>query len=246
MMDTTMKKSKFVTYLVAILASGFTVSSALADEGVIRVKAGLGFASYSAPYGNNEITTNYTTQGAGVTYIWPSSVFVDLATKSSTQNSSYNAKNVFGGLVTSDQPFARTENTLTVGKSIENSIQLNTGIFTADTVFNLAQYGQFSQKMVGLTAGAGKGFLIDEGRAGSIGVSGTVALLNAKNSDRFGVVTNSNLSYGLSLGAVYNYAITKNISVLADGKFQTYLITYPGFSGDERILSSSLSLLAQF
>ena len=246
MMDTTMKKSKSVTYLVAILASCFTVSSALADEGVIRVKAGLGFASYSAPYGNNEISTNYITQGLGATYIWPSNVFVDISTKSSTKSSAYNARNVFGGLVTTDQPFSRTENTLTLGKSIENSVQINTGIFTADTVFNLAQYGQFSQKMIGLTAGAGKGFLIDEGRAGSIGVSGTVALLNAKNSDRFGVVTNSNLSYGLSLGAIYNYALTKNLSVLADAKFQTYLITYPGFSGDERILSSSLSLVAQF
>jgi len=241
-----MKNTKFVTCLIAVLAPGFTVPSSLADEGVVRAKLSIGFANYAAPYGNNEISTNYATQGVGVTYIWPSNVFVDLTTKSSTRNSSYNAKNVFGGLVTTDQPFSRTENTITLGKPTENGVQLNTGIFTADTVFNLAQYGQFSQQMIGLTAGTGKGFLIDDGRAGSIGVSTTLALLNAKNSDRFGVVTNSNLSYGLSLGAVYNYALTRSVSILADAKFQTYLIKYPTFSGDERILSTSLSLLAQF
>ncbi len=241
-----MKNTKFVTCLIAVLASGFTISSALADEGVVRAKLSIGFANYAAPYGNNEISTNYSTQGLGFTYIWPSNVFVDVATKSSTPDSTYNARNVFGGLVTTDQAFSRTENTVTLGKPTESGVQLNTGIFTSDTVFNLAQYGQFSQKIIGLTAGAGKGFLIDEGRNGSIGLSATFALLNAKNSDRFGVVTNSNLSYGLSLGAVYNYVLTKSVSLLADAKFQSYLIKYPTFSGDERILSSSLSFLAQF
>lgn len=246
MIDTAMKYTKLSTCVAAFIAAVFTASTSLADEGVIRAKLSLGYASYSSPYGNSEISTNYLTQGLGITYIWPSKTFIDVTTKSSGKDAMYNAKNVYGGLVTTDQEFSRTENTLTIGKPTQNGIQLNTGIFTSDTIFNLAQYGQFSQKIMGLSAGAGKSFLIEEGSAGSIGVSGAVALLNAKNTDRFGVVTNSNLSYGVSLGAVYGYALTKSLSVVADAKFQTYFIKYPTFSGDERILSTSLSLLGQF
>jgi hypothetical protein len=242
-----MKHTKIITCIVALLASSFTVFNALADDGVVRAKVSLGYSNYTQPFGNNEITSYYTTQGLGITYIWPSNVFVDLTTKVSAKDASYNAKNVFGYKgVTSDQGFSRTENTLTLGKSTENGTQLNAGIFSAETVLNLSQFGQFSQKIMGLTAGAGKGFLIEDGRAGSIGVSGAFALLNAINKDNTGVSVNSYPSYGISLGAAYTYSLTKNVSVLADGKFQTYFIKYPTFSGDERILSGALSLLAQF
>jgi hypothetical protein len=129
---------------------------------------------------------------------------------------------------------------------IENGLQVNSGIFTANTVLKLAQYGQFSRKMTGLTAGVGKGFAVYEGNAGTVGLNGAAALLTASNYDRYGSVSNSNLSYGLSLGAVYSYSITKNISVSADAKFQSYFIKYPTFSGDEKILSAALSLIGQF
>lgn len=237
---------KFLACIAVILAPVFTISSSMADEGIIRAKLSYGFASYASPFGNNQVTSNYSTQGLGVTYIWPSNVFVDLNTKISGKDALYNAKVIFPGLVTRDQEFIRTENTLTIGKPTENGTQLNIGIFTASTVFNLEQNGQFSQIMSGLTTGAGKGFLIDEGRSGTIGVSGTLALLNAKNTDRFGLVSNSNLSFGVSLGTVYSFPLSKSVSVLADAKFQTYFIKYPTFSGDERILSTSLSLLGQF
>jgi len=241
-----MKHTKIITNFAVLLVSSLTVFYVQADDGVVRAKVSLGYSTYSSPYGNNEISTNYATQGLGLSYVWPSSVFIDLSTKVSATDASYNAKNVFGGQVNSDQKFSRTENTLTLGKSTENGTQVNGGIFAADTVLSMAQLGQFSQKILGLTAGAGKGFLIDDGRSGLIGISGAFALLNATNKDRYGVSVNSNLSYGISLGAVYNYPLTKSVSVLADGKFQTYFIKYPTFSGDERILSGTLSLLAQF
>lgn len=245
MTQNTLKHSKLLSCITVFLASVFTISISLADEGIVRAKVSFGYASYSAPYGNNQVISNYSTQGLGITYIWPSNVFVDLNTKVSGKDAMYNAKSVIPGQVT-DQEFVRTENTLTIGKPTENGTQLNMGIFTANTVFKLALFGQFSQKISGLTTGAGKGFLIDEGRAGSIGVSGTFALLNAINTDSAGVAANSNLSYGVSLATVYSYPLSRSVSVLADAKFQTYFIKYSTFSGDERILSGSLSLSGQF
>lgn len=246
MTNTTTKYTKFSTCVAAFITTIFTASISLADEGVVRAKVSLGYASYNSPYGSSEISTNYMTQGFGVTYITPSKLFVDLTTKSSDKAAVYNAKSVFGALVSSDQEFSRTENTLTIGMPTEKGLQINAGIFNADTTFNLAQYGQFSQKIMGLTAGVGKGVALDEGRSGSFGLSATVALLKASNTDRFGTEFNSNLAYGFSFGALYNYVLTQNLSIAADAKFQTYFIKYATFSGDERILSSSLSLIGQF
>lgn len=246
MIDTTLKYMKFSIFFAAFFATVFTASNSLADEGLVRAKVSLGYASYNSPYGSSEISANYMTQGFGITYITPSKLFIDLSTKSSEKGAVYNANSVFGALVTSEQGFSRTENTLTIGMPTERGLQINAGIFNADTNFNLAQYGQFSQKIMGLTAGVGKGVLLDEGRSGSFGLSATLALLKASNTDRFGTEFNSNLAYGLSLGALYSYVLTQNLSVTADAKFQSYFIKYATFSGDERILSSTLSLTGQF
>jgi len=239
-----MNNMKKFTLITATLA--FFVSNALADEGVVRAKASLGVANYSSPYGTKELKSSYSTQGLSLAYILPSSIFVELGTKISGSSATYNAAEAFGNLVTTDQKFSRTENTLTIGMTMEDGVQLNAGYFNADTIFKLAQYGQYSQKISGLTAGVGKGAQINEGKSGSVGVSAVVALIDATNTDRFGVATNSDLSYGASLGAVYSYPINKNMSVSVDAKFQTYFISYTTFSGDEKILSSAVSLIGQF
>ena len=244
-----MKRTQLFTAMVAVLAVGFVSANALADEGVIRAKVSYGLASYTSPSANSDIKSNYSTLGLGVTYIWPSNIFADFSTKMTGSGASYNAASVTAGSpsqVTSDQSFSRTENTLTVGMPLENGMQGNVGLFTADTVFKLSQYGQFSQKMTGITGGAGMGFPLDGGKSGVVGVNGALALLNASNTSANGNVSSSNLSYGLSVGAAYNYPINKNVSVSADAKFQSYLIKYSTFSGDERILSTALSLIGQF
>lgn len=246
MIDIAMKYLKFVMSVVTILVSGFIASSSLASDAEIRAKFSLGYASYNSPYGSNEIATSYLTQGLGFTYIWPSKVYIDVSTKASGKAATYDAAKVYGGLVSTAQSFSRVENTLTVGKPTESGMQINAGLFTGDTELRLAQFGQFSQKTTGITAGAGRGYPIEEGRLGTVGLSGAVAFLNAKNADRFGTVSNSNLSYGLSIGAVYSYALGKNISVSADAKYQAYFINYSTFSGDEKIQSYSVSLIGQF
>ena len=146
MINNSIKRSKFVTYIVVILASGFTASSSLAGDGEIRAKLSVGYASYNSPYGSNEIATNYMTQGLGFTYVWPSKVYLDVATKTSSKDATYDAAKVYGGLVSTAQDFSRVENTLTVGKPTESGVQINAGIFTGDTVLKLSQFGQFSQK----------------------------------------------------------------------------------------------------
>lgn len=246
MIDSIMKYPKFSLYIVAISTMVLNASGALAGDGEIRAKLSLGYASYNSPYGINEIATNYLTQGFGFTYVWPSKVYIDVSTKASGKNATYDAAKVYGGLVTTAQSFSRVENTLTIGKPTDSGMQINAGLFTGDTELKLAQFGQFSQKTTGLTAGIGRGYPVEEGRLGTVGLSGAVAFLNAKNSDRFGVTSDSKLSYGLSVGAVYSYALGKNISVSADAKYQQYAITYSTFTGDEKIQSYSVSLIGQF
>lgn len=241
-----MIQKQFVAGMVAVLTAGFFASAALAEEGVVRARLSYGLASYTSPSAFADISSGYSTLGLGVTYIFPSNKFIDFATRMSVGGASYNAGAVSGGSVASDQPFSRNENTLTVGMPLEYGLQGNAGLFTANTTYKLAQFGQFSQKMTGLTAGVGKGFPLNEGKSGAVGVNGAVALLNATHTNALGNSLSSNLSYGISMGATYNYMYTKNIGVSADAKFQSYFIKYSALSGDERILSTSVSLVGQF
>ena len=237
---------RMMTGLLAVLVLGLYSLSALADEGVVRAKISYGLSKYNSPSAYADISSTYSTLGLGVTYIFPTNMFVDFSMKTSGSGAVYNAQAVTSGLVASDQAFKRAENTLTVGKPLENGMQGNVGLFTADTQFDLAQFGQFSQKMTGLTAGIGKGVAVDEGRLGTIGIIGAVALLTATNKDRFGTSSTADLSYGISAGASYNYMLSKNIGVSADAKLQSYFIKYATFSGDERIISTTVSLIGQF
>jgi len=245
-MRNAMNQKQMMSRMVVVLAAGLVSFAASADEGVIRAKVSYGLANYTAPSLSGNTTSTYPTLGLGVTYIFPTNIFADFSIKTSTSGASYNASNLTGGVVSSDQSFKRMENTLTIGKPLENGMQGNVGLFTADTQFDLGSFGQSSQKMMGVTSGVGKGLAIDEGRSGTIGLNGAVALLKATNTTYTGKSSDSNLAYGFSAGASYNYMFNKMITFSADAKFQTYFISYSGFSGDERIISTSASVIGQF
>lgn len=240
------KKKQMALVVVSTLALCIGSSVALALDGTIRVKASYGLANYVAPSLSGNISTTYTTIGLGATYIFPSNSFLDFSTRMSGAGSTYNANVLSAGQVSGEQPFSRTENTLTFGMPLENGLQGNAGVFTTETNFSLAQFGSVLQKMQGLTAGIGKGIPFNEGKTGSLGVNGAFALLQAKSTDGVGLTTTSNLSYGLSFGASYNYMFKPYLGISADTKFQSYFIKYSTFSGDERIISASLSLVGQF
>lgn len=246
-----MKNKLLVAGLISVLVGTFnTASVQAAEEGVLRGKISTGMSSYSSSSpSNGDVTSNFATLGLGVTYIWPSNIFVDFTTKRSMLDARYVTQFVVAGQVTASQTFSRIENTITAGMPLNNGMQGNAGLFLTETNFGFSQpglSGQFSQKMQGLSAGAGKGFALIEGNAGSVGLNGALALLNASYTDKSGNTSSSNLSYGLSLGAAYNYALNKTISFSADTKYQSYFIKYSTFSGDERILSASISLIGQF
>ena len=240
------KKFNRFLMVIVVLAAGFSGAQALADEGVARVKLSYGMSSYSSPSTYADIGSTYANWALGVSYIWPSNIFVDFTTKSSMSDASYNSRAVSNNPITSDESFSRMENTVTMGMPLENGLQVNAGVFTADTTSKLPQSGQITQKLNGISTGVGKAFPIKEGKSGAFSLNGGFALLNGSLIDKFGGVTASSLAYGLSVGGAYSYALNKNLSVAVDTKLQSYFIRYATFSGDERILSASLSLIGQY
>ena len=245
-MNNILKQKKIIAGMFAVLTLFLASSPAQALEGVVRIRLSYGLANYSSPSTGADISATYATLGLGATYIFPSNVFMDFTTKVAGSGSTYNAPAASGGLVNTDQAYSRTENTLTVGMPLDNGFQGNAGIFTAETIFKLNQFGQFSQKMQGLTTGIGKGLPINEGKSGALGLNAAFALLKATSGDRFGGEATSNIAFGLSIGATYSYMLRPNLGVSADTKFQSYFIKYSTFSGDERIISAALSLIGQF
>ena len=245
-MSNTKKSKKIFASIFALVGLGLVVVGVQAEEGVVLAKLSLGVANYVSPSAKADIVATYPTLGLGLTYVWPSNIFADVTLKTTGSSATYNAASVTPLTVTSDQRFSRNEHILTVGMPLDNGMQGNAGIFTADTVFKLAQFGQFSQTVMGLTAGVGKGVLIEGDKLGSVAVNGAFALLKATSTDTNGSSKYSNLSYGLSFGGAYSYPINKYLRVSADGKFQSFFIRYSNFSGDERILSLTGSLIGRF
>ena len=238
--------------LVAGLTVGFYSLQVQAGDNVIRVRENFGISSYAAPAVGDDISSTYTTWGLGFTHIWASNLFVDYTFKL-TGKGDYNAKSNTPTALDGRRPFTRTEHIVTVGMPLDSGLQVNGGFFTAETNMELAPdinsiiapYDKQTQSMMGFTGGVGHGLELAGGRYGVLAVNGALALLVA-NTNRGGTQTNSSLAYGLSFGALYGYSFKPVLSTTIDTKYQAYFINYPGFSGNEKILSLNLSLIAKF
>ena len=143
--------------MLASLLTATAMQSALAeDEGIIRARAGISLANHTSPSASGDFKSNYFIYGLGATHIFPDRNFIDLTLRTTGSGATYNAKKATAGQVSSDQPLQRFEGTLTVGMPFEYGLQGNAGLFTSNTVFKLAQFGQFSQSISGDSAGIGK------------------------------------------------------------------------------------------
>lgn len=246
---------------LAVLTAGATALPSLgfAEEGTVRVRAGVASVNFSSPVdtGKPDLESKYAALTLGGSYITQTGWFADLGLRSSL-SAEWNTKELFGGV--KDDDFSRTETTFTVGKSLGDGLAVFGGLqlakskltFSPDnTVFvgdeNLTQEGQL------LFVGVSKALAVG---GGSLSFSGALGTLKqeAKWSGGFKASFDpdsfadekSDTGTGFSLGVAYSYPLGKSLSVMGDLRTQSYSVKYSGESAKETVTALGVSVVGQF
>jgi hypothetical protein len=245
---------------LAVLTAGAVALPTLgfADEGTVRVRAGLAAVNYSSPVdtGVPDLESDYAALTLGGSYITQTGWFADLGLRTSL-SAEWNSKDVFGGV--KDDAFSRTETTFTAGKSLGDGLavfgglQLSKSKLTfspANTVFSgdedLTQEGKLW--FVGVSKALPMG-------GGSLSLSGALGILKQETKWSSGFKSadpvafadeKSDTGAGFSLGVAYSYPISKGLSVMGDLRGQSYSVKYSGESSKETVTSLGVSVVGQF
>lgn len=259
----------------AVLCAMTVVASqaALADEGLIRLRATASRNSYSLGFDDNGPTgyrnktakATFTMKGVGLTAVSASGVYVDFVTAKSGSAT----HDLWNSFTTAPQSFERTESALTLGFSGQagegsgsaflgykvGESKLHAPPFAPvtstlpNTTYNFTQ-DKFTSS--GLFFGGGFAF---PAMGGNLGFNGAIAFMSGKWTDDHSPTPYDNkadTTVGFSLGASYTYLFTKNVGVSADWRFNAYSYNFnlystnPAYTVTETINSFGVSLLAQF
>lgn len=211
-----MKHSKLVKLaFVSTLFCGMQ-SSALAEN--IRVKAGLGYSSYSSPNtGGTEMKFSYSALNLGASYFFSDwGVFADVGSRLTLGSPKWNTSEITGGLV-ADSPADRKELTLTVGK-----------ILGSYNVFGGYQYNlttldfgtaPINATVSGIFLGGGANYPIGPG---SLSVTAAYAMMGATMSQTGFADTTYDPDSGYSFGASYSFPFSRQIGLVGAVKQQSY------------------------
>lgn len=238
-----------------LLAGTFASAACFAQDSAVRVRAGLAAVSYVSPDSSGvDFKSSYAAAQIGASYITGSGWYGDLAMRTSL-SAKWNTADIIGNPGAEDDDFSRNEVTLTIGKSLGNGLAVFAGlqVVSAEATLSKTNSGLPADESITLDntiafVGASKSIPVG---AGSMSFSGALGVLKeeTKNSAGLGGGTQkADTGAGFSLGAGYSHPITQAVSVLADLKFQTYSVKYPGStdSSNQTVTSLGLSVVGQF
>jgi hypothetical protein len=249
-----MKKLAALTSLTAAIAA--LPCFALAEEGTVRVRAGLASVSYVSPSSDPADADVEATYGAftlGGSYVTADGWFFDLGLRQS-MSAKWNSKEVDG--VPSDDDFSRTETTISIGKGLGDGLSVFGGLQLAKSEQtgskdNYAAFGFTQDQSIELDStlwflGVSKAIPAGGGALNFSGALGVMKQEVTLSEEICGCSIKSDTGVGFSLGAAYSYPINKGFSLVADLRGQSYSVKYEGESNKESVGSLGLSAVAQF
>jgi len=251
-----------------LVHTALCINNALADDGNLSFRAGVGKVKYSLPWASNyDLKSNYTHYMIGTSYLMDgetlglvdSKLFFDLSMKKSGSNAVFNSQD-FGNGNPGGLPFNRTEFSLVIGQVNNDGFRIFLELMsnkTEEDNLKLTAPGpaidtfKETQSSTGISAGVGQEFPIQEGAGGTISVKGSLGYKSAKwdeedktNSVNSGTY-NANAK-GFNVGVGYNYSFSKSVKMLFDWDYQSYKFDYTLVSKTEKVSSLTAALQAQF
>ena len=235
--------------LVAISLLGLAIATPTiaSDDGVLRARLGLSDNSFTTLYSGGDMEVDYTSLNMGVTWIRPDALYLDLAYKQDL-GASWNTRELTGF---SDEDYSRADITLTVGKALDNGVQVFAGYQNSQTDIALpAAWGMVSEEefnISGFFLGAGRSFKVGEG---SLNLNAALGYMDAELYDGGGVWHDSKKGSGHSLGASYTLFLSEGLAANIELKQQNYDYDFdddaPLTSGDDKMTMIGINLVRQF
>lgn len=242
-----MKKLVLVSLLAGLTAAPLLAN---ADEGAVRVRAGLGAVNFVSPSGSvndPDLESTYAAVTVGGSYISAGGWFIDLGLRNSLSgewNATEHQDDAFF-YYPNDGKFVRKETTLTVGKAIGSGWSLFGGMQSSKMEISYPEtvaYFPFTLDAKGrlVFLGVSKGLPIG---SGSLSISGA---LGSYSQEFAGGLVKSDGGAGASLGLSFSYPFTNSLGMTVDVRGQSYTVEYFGESAKENVGSVGLALVGTF
>ncbi len=262
-----MKKSLLLSSLC--IAAVFVSQTAQAE---IKIRAGVASSTYTLGGDYVDAESSYNPTNFGLTWAADNGMYIDVALSGGSGDHNgwavANAPTTIcvgevscGNAASPSAPFERSDAALIFGMSFLNPNSgiagtIYTGLKTGTTtlgankpVTNLL-WTEETFEATGVVFGGGASFPIAAGKAGSIGVSLGLGVMQATWQDNTGFAIDADFAVGFSYGVSYTYPITSMFGVVADikGNSYSYEFDYFGtpFTVDETVSSIGVSLYAKF
>ena len=141
------------------------------DEGMMRARIGLSSNDFTTLWSGGDLKTDYMSLNLGATYITPSAFYLDLGFKQDT-SASWNTVEISPGFNDGkDEEYTRDDLTITIGKVLDNGMQLFAGYQDSSATIALPEISWGSEGYVdeeemdvsGFFLGVGKSFKVGEG-----------------------------------------------------------------------------------
>lgn len=229
----------------SLLAGAIIFASAsptLAEEdGMIRARIGLSSNDFTTLWSGGDLKTDYMSLNLGATYITPSAFYFDLGFKQDT-SASWNTVELTDDFNDGkDEDYTRDDLTVTIGKVLDNGVQLFAGYQDSSATIALPEISWVQEGYVeeeemdvsGFFLGVGKSFKVGEG---SINLNLAYGFMDGTLVDAQGRSWDSTDGDGYSLGASYTRFLTESFSLNFEVKQQKYSYEYD--TGGETILTS--------
>lgn len=259
--------------LATLICSAFS-HNAFADDGIFRARIGFSENDYSTIWSGGDLKVDYTSINYGASYIFSNAFYADLSYKTNDdgewntcellqdancQTSYFNNGGQLVNADVSDQDYDRDDLTLTIGKVLENGIQLFGGyqqsesdIDLPDELFPVAD-GFIDKEEIDLDGfffGIGKAFSVGPG---SLNLNFAYALMDAELIDSIGEKSKGD-GDGYSLGLAYSYYFTDNLGLNLEYKMQRYSYDFDlsqsaaaqVTSGDDDLDMFGINFIGQF
>ncbi len=246
--------------IIVAAATALTLAAPLAsfaDEGAMRGRLGVSNNSFTTIWSGGDLETSYNSLNFGFTYITPKSYYYDLAIKKSL-SASWNTVELTDGTNDGrDEDYARNDLTFTVGKVLDNGVQVFAGYQDSSATIALPpiswvqDLGSVVEEEIdvsGFFLGAGKSIKLGEG---SLNLNAAYGSMSATLVDAGGIANDSSGGNGYSIGATYTHFFTDDLSVNFELKQQKYSYDFSSpdialTSGDDKMTMIGFNVVRQF
>ena len=226
--------------LIGLFMATPTIAS---DDDLTRARVGISNNSFTSLYSGGPLEVDYTSLNLGVTRITSDALYYDIAYKKGLSAS----WNTFELTDFPDEDYSRSDITLTVGKALDNGIQVFAGYQNSNsaialpTSWELVPEEEFN--ITGFFLGAGRSFKVNEG---SLNVNLALGSMDAKLLDGGGEWNDSTSGSGYSIGATYTMFLSEDISAnfeLKQQKYEYEFGTGPNTGGDDNMTMFGVNLV---